>query len=75
MLGWTAGSEPDGGYGVILHTDDGGRTWTRQGNATRLPDAGFEDICVPDPGTLLVVGDVLKDGTYNVYKTRDGGKT
>ncbi|MHB8770945.1 MAG: WD40/YVTN/BNR-like repeat-containing protein [Syntrophales bacterium] len=75
MLGWMVGNEPDSGYGVILHTEDVGRTWTRQGSAAQLPDAGFEDICVLDPETLLVVGDVLTDGTYNVYKTRDGGKT
>lgn len=75
MLGWTVASQSNGGYGVILHTDNGGQTWTRQGNAAQLPDAGFEDICVLDPETLLVVGGVLKDGTHNVYKTRDGGKT
>jgi photosystem II stability/assembly factor-like uncharacterized protein len=74
MLGWAVGMS-EGGYGTILHTEDGGQTWTRQGDAAQLPDAGFSDICVLEAETLLVVGDVLPDGTYNVYKTRDGGKT
>jgi hypothetical protein len=29
LIGWTAGQDRDG-YGVILHTRDAGRTWTRQ---------------------------------------------
>lgn len=76
MLGWAVGMSQDG-YGTILHTEDGGKidqTWTRQGDAAQLPDAGFSDICVLEAKTLLVVGDVLPDGTYNVYKTRNGGK-
>jgi photosystem II stability/assembly factor-like uncharacterized protein len=75
MLGWAVGMSD--GYGTILHTEDGGQinqTWTRQGDAAQLPDAAFSDICVLDAETLLVVGDVLPDGTYNVYKTLNGGK-
>jgi len=54
MLGWAVGMS-EGGYGTILHTKDGGKTWTRQGDAAQLPDAGFSDICVLEAETLLVV--------------------
>jgi photosystem II stability/assembly factor-like uncharacterized protein len=72
MLGWTVGGSD--GYGLILHTEDGGQTWVRQGNASQLPDAGFQDICILDANTLLVTGDVLPDGTYNLFKSLDSGK-
>jgi len=71
--GWTVG-ESVNGFGTILHTDNGGKTWTRQGDALQLPDAGFEDICILDTNTLLVAGDIRPDGTYSVYKSHDGGK-
>jgi photosystem II stability/assembly factor-like uncharacterized protein len=72
MIGWTVGQSANG-FGTILHTDNGGKTWTRQGDALQLPDAGFEDICILDSETLLVAGDTRPDGTYNVYKSIDGG--
>ncbi len=73
-IGWTVGTS-EGGYGVILHTGDGGRTWVRQGDASQLPDAGFSDICILDADTLLVTGDARPDGSYNLYKSKDGGKS
>jgi len=73
MIGWTVGQSVNG-FGTILHTDNGGKTWTRQGDAAQLPDAGFVDICILDTKTLLVTGDIRPDGTYNVYKSQDGGK-
>jgi photosystem II stability/assembly factor-like uncharacterized protein len=73
MTGWAVGQSANG-FGIILHTDNGGTTWTRQGDASQLPDAGFADICILDPETLLVAGDPRPDGTYNVYRSRDGGE-
>jgi len=73
MVGWTVG-ESVNGFGTILYSDNGGKTWTRQGDALQLPDAEFSDICILDPQTLLVAGGTRPDGTYTVYKSRNGGK-
>ena len=72
--GWAVGTS-DGEYGTILNTKDGGSTWIRQGDSTQLPNAGFSDICIIDTNKLLVVGDPRPDGTYNVFKSVDGGNT
>jgi photosystem II stability/assembly factor-like uncharacterized protein len=72
--GWAIGGS-DGNYGTILHTQDGGTTWIRQGNSIQLPDAGFSDICIIDENTLLVVGGLQPNGNYNVFKSDDGGDT
>jgi len=73
MIGWTVGGSVNG-FGTILHTDNGGKTWIRQGDASQLPDTEFSDICILDPQTLLVTGGTRPDGTYTVYKSHDGGK-
>jgi photosystem II stability/assembly factor-like uncharacterized protein len=73
MIGWAVGRAVNG-FGTILHTDNGGKTWTRQGDASQLPDTEFNDICILDPQTLLVSGGTRPDGTYTVYKSHDGGK-
>ncbi len=73
-IGWVVGS-PEGNYGTILHTKDGGTTWIRQGDSLQLPNADFGDICIIDKNTLLVVGGPQPNGTYNVFKSDDGGDT
>ena len=74
MIGWAVGRAVNG-FATILHTDNGGKTWTRQGDASQLPDTEISDICILDPETLLVAGGIRPDGTHSVCKTRDGGKT
>lgn len=74
MIGWTVGGSVNG-FGTILHTDNGGKTWTRQGDASQLPDAEFSDICILDTQTLIVAGGTRPDGTYTIYKSHDGGIT
>ena len=73
-IGWAVGTS-DGSYGTILHTKDDGTTWVRQGDSLQFSNAGFNDICVLDENTLLVVGDLQPNGNYNVYKSVDGGNT
>jgi len=72
--GWAVGLS-DGDYGTILHTQDGGKTWVRQGDSTQLPNAGFNDVCVIDKNILLVSGDLQPNGDYNVFKSVNGGET
>src|SRR5215204_2964714 len=59
--GWVAG---DGG--VVLHTRDGGRTWTRQTVATK---ESFNDVCFrnEEDGYLLAAS--------QIFTTEDGGET
>ncbi len=71
-LGWTVGESND--YGLILHTKDGGKTWTRQGDSLQLPNTEFQDICIIDKNTLLVVGDDT-NSNYNVFKSVNRGET
>ena len=42
-VGWVVGSPVDG-YGVIFHTVNGGKTWTRQGDSTTVPDTNLEGL-------------------------------
>jgi photosystem II stability/assembly factor-like uncharacterized protein len=70
--GWAVGSNLDKGF--ILHTGNGGDTWTPLSDTTQLK-ASLEDVCIFDKDTLLVVGDKTTDGTPNVLKSIDGGKT
>ena len=73
--GWAAGTS-DGSYGTIIHTKDGGNTWTRQGDSLQLPNAGFNDVCILDTSNILVVGDSIPNSQgHNVYRSSDGGKT
>jgi photosystem II stability/assembly factor-like uncharacterized protein len=72
--GWAVGLS-DGDYGTILHTQDGGKTWVRQGDSTQLPNTGFSDVCVIDKNILLVSGDLQPNGNYSVLKSVNGGET
>lgn len=73
MVGWAVG-ESVNGFGTILHTDNGGKTWIRQGDSTQISDSDFSDVCILDPQTVLVSGSVGPDGTIGLYKSHDGGK-
>jgi photosystem II stability/assembly factor-like uncharacterized protein len=68
-IGWVGGESVDG-YGVILHTTDGGETWMRQGSASEIPDANLGGVAAVDAQNAWVVGD---QGT--IMRTRNGGRT
>jgi photosystem II stability/assembly factor-like uncharacterized protein len=60
--GWACGR-----WGTMLHTTDGGWTWTRQESGT---DYTLTSISFVDPAHGFAVGD---GGT--ILSTKDGGKT
>ncbi len=67
LQGWAVGSTPGGSgpVGVILHTEDGGNTWTEQVRDTTY--SWLNDIIVnPDTMGWAV-------GLYDCFETRDGG--
>jgi len=66
--GWATGGSADG-YGVILHTADGGVTWQRQGEAGEIPDVNLQGVSAANHETAWVVGQ------QTILRTRDGGKT
>ncbi len=66
---WVVG-DCDGGYGVILRTDDGGRTWVRQGRPGMIPDVAVFGVGAANRKTAWVVG---SQGT--ILRTDDGGRT
>lgn len=74
QLGWAIGGS-DGSYGTILHTEDGGTTWIRQGDPQLFAGINFSDICIMDEDNLLAVGSLQLNGTYGVFKSADGGDT
>ena len=74
QMGWAIGGS-DGNYGTILHTQDGGTTWIRQGDSLLFADVGFSDICIIDKNNLLAVGGLQSNGVYGVFKSEDGGDT
>ena len=72
-VGWITGVPIDG-YGVILHTTDGGENWTRQGSPNTIPNVPLSDVRAIDANTAWAVGN--EDGNYAVIlRTTDGGKT
>ena len=72
-FGWAVGSSADG-YGTIIHTRDGGKTWVRQGSPSTIPDASFYDVSAVDRKKAWVVG-ALPPDTGVILHTSDGGKT
>lgn len=72
-VGWITGFAADG-YGVILHTIDGGENWTRQGSPNTVPNVDLADVRAIDARCAWVVGG--NDGHYGVIlRTVDAGKT
>ena len=72
-IGWAAGSSADN-YGTIIHTEDGGKNWVRQGSATTIPDCDLEDVRAVDAQRAWAVG-TTRDGSGVILHTVDGGKT
>ncbi|MFH0800941.1 MAG: YCF48-related protein [bacterium] len=72
--GWAVGVEPDGGYGMIIHTNDSGNTWVRQGSVNEIPDVPLGDVCAINSMNAWVVGD-SSDGYGLILRTTDGGST
>jgi photosystem II stability/assembly factor-like uncharacterized protein len=68
-VGWVAGVS-SGGYGLILHTTDGGAHWLRQGSPAEIPDLVLLHVYALNRSTALVVGD---NGL--ILHTTDGGNT
>lgn len=73
-LGWAVGLDHSS-YGVIIHTIDGGKTWTRQGEEAVISNSSLTDVCILDDKTVLVVGSTNSAGNYTLLKTSDEGKT
>jgi len=61
------------GYGVILHTTNGGRTWTRQGGPDEIPDVKLSCVAAIDAQNAWVVGG--EHGAGLILRTRNGGET
>ena len=71
VAGWVVGASLDG-YGVILHTTDGGAHWLRQGTPAEIPNAGLLGVSAVDRDCVWAVGANI--GGYGVIlRTTDGG--
>lgn len=73
IYGWAVGDTLNG-YGTIIYTNNGGKTWVRQGNAQTIPNTSFADVCVIDKKNVWAVGGNI-DGYATILKTSDGGET
>ena len=72
--GWVVGTTPSDGYGVILHTVNGGHDWERQGTAAEIPNVSLNNVKAVSSQTVWVVGNT--DSGYGVIlRTQDGGQT
>ncbi len=69
--GWSVG-DSDQGYPVIVHTIDGGITWSRQGDAATLQGITLEDVSAVDAMTAWAAGSTA-DGNGLLLRTTDGG--
>ena len=73
-VGWVAGSPVGDGYGVIIHTTDGGQTWVRQGEPGEVPDVGLRKVAAIDAQNAWIVGEPA-DGYGVILRTHDGGRS
>lgn len=73
FYGWAVGSSVDG-YGTIIHTNDRGKKWIRQGSQTMIPDVSLNDVTAVDDKNAWVVGE-SSDGYGTILRTMDGGAT
>ncbi len=73
IIGWAAG-KASGGFGTIFYTKNGGLDWERQGDATMIPNANFNDIRAVDQYIAWAAGE-SEGGFPVILKTEDGGKT
>ncbi len=71
--GWVVGASV-GGYAMIMHTTNNGNSWTRQGNATSIPDVSLEAIRAVDSLRAWACG-VPADGYATILRTIDAGET
>ena len=65
----------EGGYALLLYTQDGGKTWTRQGHDVLFPDSGFVDGYQFDVNTMIMLGAPEPDGQSYCYLTIDRGSS
>jgi len=72
-VGWAVGN-PSDGYGVILHTTNGGDTWGRQGVTLEVPAVTLSSVSAIDNEHVWIVGG-SSNGYPTVLKTADGGVT
>ena len=74
-VGWAVGGPADG-YGVILHTTDGGKNWERQCTSAEIPDAGMVGVSAVSVKEAWAVGGIDSENGYGVIlHTKDGGKS
>ena len=73
QVGWIVGNSVGDGYGVILHTSNGGATWERQGKINEIPDVWLSSVNAIDAQNAWVVGGWVDSGV--ILRTRDGGVT
>jgi photosystem II stability/assembly factor-like uncharacterized protein len=70
--GWAVGDARHG-YGTIMHSEDSGATWVRQGSG-QVANIKFSGVFAVSPQAAWVVGEA--DGGYaTVYHTINGGGT
>ncbi len=73
--GWAVGGT-DSNFGTILVTNDGGRSWLRQGSSKMIPETKLTHVCAYSDRICWVAGepDILR-GNTTVLFTDDGGVT
>jgi len=72
LIGWVGGTIFDG-YGVILHTTDGGKNWTRQGSIDVLDEANIDYISAVSEDIVWACGTPV-NGKPSIFKTIDRGE-
>lgn len=70
---WAVGDSCNG-YGKILCSDDGGRTWSRQGGLDRIPTARLSGVAAADRMHLWAVGGRIHCSPAGVILLTDDGE-
>jgi photosystem II stability/assembly factor-like uncharacterized protein len=71
--GWAVGENHDG-HPLILHTVDGGSTWTQQGTSESLPDVQLQAVRAVDSLVAWAGGDAV-GGAATILRTTNAGES
>lgn len=74
-IGWAIGGNTDENLGVILHSADGGQTWSMQSDSSANFSGDLAALWIFDQNTVMTVGGNVTKGEPTILKTTDGGQS
>lgn len=74
-VGWAIGGNPTENQATILHSTNGGQTWTLQSDSTAHFRGDLAALWIFDKNTVITVGGNVTKSDPTILKTTDGGNS